>query len=71
MNTQTKQQKIDKLLEIYERRFFSGDPNTRNRMHALIESKLRALVNDEEWEEIQWELMEIATSCETRINRGC
>lgn len=64
----TKQQKIDKLLEIYKRRFFSGDPNTRNRMLALIKAKLRALVNDEEWEKIQWELMEIAASCETRNN---
>lgn len=71
MSSLTKQQRIDKLLAIYERRFFYGDPNTRNRMHALIEAKLRALVDDEEWEEIQWELTEIATSCETRINWNC
>jgi hypothetical protein len=72
MNFEYKNQtEIDRLLDKYQYRLTHGNPVTRNRMLNVYLRKLKTLAaDDEEWDVIQWEIMEIETSCEVYANRA-
>lgn len=72
MNFEYKNQtEIDRLLDKYQYRLTHGNPKTRNRMLNIYLRKLKILAaNDAEWYDIQWEIMEIETSCEVDANKA-